>query len=36
MSNTDWVPGNCSVVAVLYDYELHEVLQAETLPVISR
>lgn len=36
MSNTDWVPGNCSVVAVLYDYELHEVLQAESLPVISR
>ena len=36
MSNTDWVPENCSVVAVLYDDNLKTVLQAETVPVVSR
>ena len=36
MSDTDWVPENCSVVAVLYDSDNDEVRQVEMLPVISR
>lgn len=36
MSETDWVPENCYVVAVLSDKSNMEVLQVEKLDVISR
>jgi hypothetical protein len=36
MSETDWVPENCYVVAILSDQNTKEVLQVEKLDVISR
>ena len=32
-SGTDWVPENCSVIAILWDQDNHEVLQTEKLKV---
>lgn len=36
MSETDWVPQNCYVVAILADQSTNKVLQVEKLDVISR
>lgn len=35
LSNTDWVPENCSVVAFLYDALSEDVLQVETAKVVG-
>lgn len=36
LSNTDWVPENCSVVAFLYDAIGEDVLQVETAKVVGQ